>query len=37
VHQVRADHLLAVSVSALDKVGHDFGPNSHESQDVLVR
>ena len=29
--------LLAVSFSALDKVGHDFGPNSHEIQDVLVR
>ncbi|MEZ5292365.1 MAG: alkaline phosphatase family protein [Vicinamibacterales bacterium] len=28
---------LAVSFSALDKVGHDFGPESHEVQDVLVR
>lgn len=27
---------LAISFSALDKVGHDFGPESHESQDVLV-
>jgi ABC-type ATPase involved in cell division len=23
--------------AALDKVGHDFGPNSHEIQDVLIR
>lgn len=29
--------LLAVSFSSLDKVGHEFGPNSHEVQDVLVR
>jgi predicted AlkP superfamily pyrophosphatase or phosphodiesterase len=28
---------LAISFSALDKVGHDFGPNSHEVQDVLIR
>lgn len=28
---------LAVSFSALDLVGHDFGPRSHEVQDVLVR
>jgi predicted AlkP superfamily pyrophosphatase or phosphodiesterase len=27
---------LAISFSALDKVGHDFGPDSHEVQDVLV-
>jgi len=27
---------LAISFSALDKVGHDFGPESHEAQDVLV-
>jgi len=27
---------LAISYSALDKVGHDFGPDSHESQDVLI-
>lgn len=29
--------LMAISFSALDKVGHDYGPNSHEVQDVLVR
>jgi len=29
--------LLAVSFSALDAVGHDFGPRSHEVQDVLFR
>ena len=28
---------LGVSFSALDRVGHDFGPHSHEVQDVLVR
>ncbi|MBK5296267.1 MAG: alkaline phosphatase family protein [Vicinamibacteria bacterium] len=28
---------LAVSFSALDIVGHDFGPRSHEIQDVLLR
>lgn len=28
---------LAISFSALDLVGHDFGPQSHEVQDVLVR
>jgi hypothetical protein len=28
---------LAISFSALDKVGHDFGPFSHEVQDVLAR
>jgi len=28
---------LAVSFSALDIVGHDFGPRSHEVQDVLLR
>jgi predicted AlkP superfamily pyrophosphatase or phosphodiesterase len=28
---------LAVSFSALDYVGHDFGPRSHEVQDVLAR
>ncbi len=28
---------LGISFSALDKVGHDFGPESHEVQDVLVR
>jgi predicted AlkP superfamily pyrophosphatase or phosphodiesterase len=30
-----ATDFLAISYSALDKVGHDFGPDSHESQDVL--
>lgn len=29
--------MIAVSFSALDRVGHDFGPNSQEVQDVLVR
>jgi len=29
--------MLALSFSELDKVGHDYGPNSHEVQDVLVR
>jgi predicted AlkP superfamily pyrophosphatase or phosphodiesterase len=28
---------LGISFSALDKVGHDFGPDSHEVQDVLIR
>jgi len=28
---------LAISFTALDLVGHDFGPRSHEVQDVLVR
>jgi predicted AlkP superfamily pyrophosphatase or phosphodiesterase len=28
---------LGVSFSALDLVGHDFGPESHEVQDLLVR
>ncbi len=28
---------LAVSFSALDLVGHDYGPRSHEVQDVLAR
>ena len=28
---------LAISFSALDVVGHDFGPRSHEIQDVLMR
>jgi hypothetical protein len=28
---------LAIGFSALDKVGHDFGPFSHEVQDVLAR
>jgi predicted AlkP superfamily pyrophosphatase or phosphodiesterase len=29
--------LLAVSFSTLDRVGHEYGPNSHEVQDVLIR
>ena len=28
---------LAIGFSALDKVGHRFGPKSHEVQDVLIR
>ena len=28
---------LGVSFSALDLAGHDFGPHSHEVQDILVR
>ncbi len=28
---------LGVSFSALDYVGHDFGPDSHEVQDALIR
>ncbi len=28
---------LGISFSALDLVGHDFGPQSHEVQDLLVR
>jgi predicted AlkP superfamily pyrophosphatase or phosphodiesterase len=28
---------LAIGFSALDTVGHDYGPNSHEVQDVLAR
>ena len=27
---------LSISFSALDKVGHDFGPDSHETQDTLI-
>ena len=27
---------LGISFSALDKVGHDFGPDSHEAQDTLI-
>jgi predicted AlkP superfamily pyrophosphatase or phosphodiesterase len=34
---IGSTNLLAISFSALDKVGHDFGPNSHEVQDVLIR
>jgi predicted AlkP superfamily pyrophosphatase or phosphodiesterase len=35
--QREATDLLALSFSALDYVGHAFGPRSHEVQDVLVR
>jgi predicted AlkP superfamily pyrophosphatase or phosphodiesterase len=35
--QGRGIDYLAVSFSALDFVGHDFGPRSHEVQDVLAR
>src|SRR5262245_14054399 len=34
---IGSTNLLGISFSALDKVGHDFGPNSHEIQDVLIR
>jgi predicted AlkP superfamily pyrophosphatase or phosphodiesterase len=32
-----ATDYLGISFSALDLVGHDFGPRSHEVQDVLLR
>lgn len=32
----RGTDLIAISYSALDKTGHDFGPDSHEVQDVLI-
>src|SRR6478752_744098 len=32
----QATDFLAISFSALDKVGHDFGPDSHETQDTLI-
>lgn len=32
----RTDY-LAISYSALDRVGHDYGPRSHEVQDTLMR
>lgn len=35
--QTASTDMLALSFSGLDKVGHDFGPNSHEVQDVLIR
>lgn len=35
--KTRGPDLLAISFSTLDLVGHDFGPESHEVQDVLVR
>ena len=31
-----ATDYLGISFSALDKVGHDFGPDSHETQDTLI-
>ena len=31
-----ATDFLAIGFSSLDKVGHDFGPDSHEVQDVLI-
>lgn len=31
-----ATDFLSISFSALDKVGHDFGPESHETQDTLI-
>jgi predicted AlkP superfamily pyrophosphatase or phosphodiesterase len=30
-------NLIAISFSALDRVGHDYGPNSHQVQDSLIR
>ena len=35
--QRQTTDFLAVSFSTLDIVGHDYGPRSHEVQDVLVR
>jgi len=35
--QGTATDMMAIGFSTLDKVGHDYGPNSHEIQDVLVR
>jgi predicted AlkP superfamily pyrophosphatase or phosphodiesterase len=35
--QGKGTDFLGVSFSALDLVGHDFGPRSHEVQDTLVR
>lgn len=29
--------MIAIGFSALDKVGHEFGPESHEIQDTLIR
>jgi len=31
-----ATDFLSIGFSALDKVGHDFGPDSHETQDILI-
>lgn len=30
-------NLIAISFSSLDRVGHDYGPNSHQVQDSLIR
>jgi predicted AlkP superfamily pyrophosphatase or phosphodiesterase len=35
--QGRGTDYLGISFSALDPVGHDFGPTSHEVQDTLAR
>jgi predicted AlkP superfamily pyrophosphatase or phosphodiesterase len=35
--QGEATDMLAVSFSALDMIGHPFGPRSHEVQDILAR
>lgn len=35
--QRQTTDFLGISFSTLDNVGHDFGPRSHEVQDVLVR
>jgi len=35
--QGRGTDFLGISFTALDSVGHDFGPQSHEVQDVLAR
>jgi predicted AlkP superfamily pyrophosphatase or phosphodiesterase len=35
--QQSSTDFLGVSFSALDRIGHDFGPLSHEVQDALVR
>jgi predicted AlkP superfamily pyrophosphatase or phosphodiesterase len=35
--QGRAVDMLAISFSALDSVGHTYGPRSHEVQDTLMR
>ena len=32
-----SSNLVAIGFSTLDRVGHDFGPHSHEVQDVLIR
>jgi predicted AlkP superfamily pyrophosphatase or phosphodiesterase len=35
--QRQTTDLLAVSFSSVDLIGHDYGPRSHEVQDVLLR